>query len=424
MLEATASRDPNGAPLLALPMEVLEHILLFCHPRDVARFSQTCRFSTDLVYRSADQYFWRHLFLSLFDDPRHSIGPLRGVDPSSYDWKAQLKGRIEAERDASFKTDDPELESAALETLVSVSAEALPLPSPPDKPVLSRNVEWLKNIVGKTDIVQPLSLPNQWRDRLKSCLAIHFEDNPQALRTQSRCFVYDVRNYNSANLWGPYLRNGDVNWSHLYLIINVVAFNIRELPLDNMIRPPTGSEATRAHSAPGDFTGQDWAGVEGTWLRYVSFMDYRDLFGFNFSGSEDGAREPSFFDDEGFREATRLIELNLHIISKEKMRVKFPHDDPPSRVHPSYEVLYFAGTSRGASTGQETTVQGFVHMGLDHIPRWRLTSIHDGQTQWSTEGVQIGNVGSAIGVAGTWSAFEHGDGDPVGPTWFWKVESD
>jgi len=30
-------------------------------------------------------------------------------------------------------------------------------------------------------------------------------------------------------------------------------------------------------------------------------------------------------------------------------------------------------------------------------------------------------VGSAIGVAGTWSAFHHGDGEPVGPFWLWKI---
>jgi len=102
------------------------------------------------------------------------------------------------------------------------------------------------------------------------------------------------------------------------------------------------------------------------------------------------------------------------------MRVKFPVGDPP-HANPLYETLYFSGTSRGGSTGQESIVQGFVYMGHDYIPRWRFTSIHDGRPQWSSEGAQIGNVGSAIGVAGTWSAFHHGDGDPVGPFWFWKI---
>ncbi|KAJ7275424.1 hypothetical protein B0H12DRAFT_259041 [Mycena haematopus] len=115
------------------------------------------------------------------------------------------------------------------------------------------------------------------------------------------------------------------------------------------------------------------------------------------------------------------MDINLHLIPRDKMQVKFPTGDPPTQAHPQYETLYFSGTSRGASTGQEAVVQGFVYMGKDNHPRWRLTSLHDGQPQWSSEGAQIGNVASAIGVAGTWSAFEHGDGDPVGPFWFWKI---
>jgi len=183
-----------------------------------------------------------------------------------------------------------------------------------------------------------------------------------------------------------------------------------------------GLQAIRAYSAPGAAPGLDWAGVEGTWRRYVCFMDYRDLFAFNFSGPHDGPRNPSFFDDRGFREATRLIDINISIIPRSKMLVRFPTGDPPVQVHPLYEPLYFSGTSRGASSAGNAMVQGFVHMARDGSIRWRLTSIHDGDPQWSSEGAQIGNVGSAIGVAGTWSAFHHGDeGDPVGPFWFWKI---
>ncbi|KAK7054209.1 F-box domain-containing protein [Favolaschia claudopus] len=405
----------NESALLALPVEIIEHILLFCHPRDVARFSTTCRFSAHIVYRSADQYFWRQLFLSLFDDPRRSVGPaqLAIADPSSYDWKAQLTRRIKAEHNALTDTVDPELESTTLETFASTLEEASSIASTSTDPPDSRNVEWLTNVLSKSDILNPLSpesSENKFRDRLNACLALPTKDRLDAetrreQRNRSRCFVYDVRNYTPDTLWGPYLPNGEVNWKHVHAIVDVVASNLRELsPEDHIARPPTGFEMTRAFSAPGDFSGRDWAGVEG---KYIFVFCY-------FSGTDNHPRDATFF-TSGFREATHLIELKLRLVPKDHMRIKFPLDDPPARVHPGYEVLYLCGsiTSRGMAIGQDVTVQGYVFMGGDCIPRWRLTSVHEGRPQWCSEGVQIGNVGSAIGVASTWTAIDHGDGKPT-----------
>ncbi|KAJ6516388.1 hypothetical protein C8R45DRAFT_242986 [Mycena sanguinolenta] len=420
----------DGQPskgVLALPMELLEHILLFCHPRDVSRFSRTCRFSGDLVHRSADQFFWRQLFTLSFDDPRHGIRPFC-TDPSSYDWKGNLVRRMTAEQDAFIDTGD---RTSALETFISVAEEALPIARISDDFPDSFNVEWLGNILRNSHLLDASFSKReaQFADRLKAYMALSLKedddwddllDSPD-MRTHSRCLVYDLRNYCAENSWGPYHLDGTINWTHVNCIINVVVFNIREQPSVYQARPPVGLQAIRPYSAPGDYSGPDWAGVEGTWRRYVCFMDYRDLFAFNFSGAHDGPRDPSFFDDGTFREATRLMDINLHLIPREQMRVKFPQGDPPTRAHPQYETLYFSGTSRGASTGQEATVQGFAYMGEDYRPRWRLTSLHDGHPQWSSEGVQIGHVGSAIGVAGNWSAFQHEDGDPVGPFWLWKI---
>ncbi|KAJ7770828.1 hypothetical protein DFH07DRAFT_953826 [Mycena maculata] len=416
--------------LLSIPLELLEHILLFCHPHTVAHFSSTCRFGEDLVYRSADQYFWRQLFLLLFDDPRHAMNRL-SVDPASFDWKGQLVRRMKAER-AVF-IDTPGDRESALETLVCIAEEALPSRySDYGDPPASRNIEWLDNVLRTSHILDVSFAPNeaQFGDRLKAYMGLSLkpesEENAEVLsmiRTQSRCFVYDLRNYHPGNMWGPYLLDGNISWSHVERIINVVETNLREQQSLLIPRPPVGLQAIRAHSAPGDFTGSDWAGVEGTWRRYVCFMDYRDLFAFNFSDVYTGPRDPAFFDDRGFREATRLIEINLHLITRDKMRVRFPTGDPPMDRNPDYPTLYMSGTSRGASS-QEALVQGFVYMGQDFIPRWRFTSIHDGQPQWSSEGAQIGGVGSAMGVAGTWSAFNHGEGDPVGPFWLWKVSDE
>jgi len=63
-------------------------------------------------------------------------------------------------------------------------------------------------------------------------------------------------------------------------------------------------------------------------------------------------------------------------------------------------------------------------MGDDGVVRWRFASIYDGHTQWSSEGIQVGNVGSAAGIIGSWTGATHDHGDPVGPFWLWKVPDD
>ncbi|KAF7354882.1 F-box domain-containing protein [Mycena sanguinolenta] len=359
----SAVKQHDGQPsnsVLALPIELLEHILLFCHPRDVSRFSRTCRFSGDFVHRSVDSYFWRQLFTSFFDDPRHGIRPFF-ADPSSYDWKGELRRLFLS---PGFPTTLP----------------------------ASHNVEWLGNILRSSHLLDVSFSKREAKfgDRLKAYMALSLKDEDDwddlldspDMRTKSRCLVYDLRNYCAENSWGPYHFDGTINWTHVNCIINVVVFNIREQPSVYQAMPPVGLQAIRPYSAPGDYSGPDWAGVEGTWRRYVCFMDYRDLFAFNFSGAHDGPRDPSFFDDRTFREATRLMDINLHLIPQEQMRVKFPQGDPPTRAHPQYETLYFSGISRGASAGHEAIVQGFVYMGEDYHPRWRLTSLHDGHPQW------------------------------------------
>jgi hypothetical protein len=151
-------------------------------------------------------------------------------------------------------------------------------------------------------------------------------------------------------------------------------------------------------------------------------MDYRDLFAFNFTDLADGPRHPKFFKDPRFREATRLIEVKLNIISFNKMRFH-RHPENPFPKNDAHPPLCFTGSSK-AVNGNAATVEGFVVMGKDGIARWHLTSIYDGHAQWSSSGVQIGGVKSPMGVAGVWTTKQHDQDDPVGPFWLWKVDDD
>ncbi|KAF7306596.1 F-box domain-containing protein [Mycena indigotica] len=415
---------PKSPPLIfGIPSEVLQEILLLCHPRDVAAFCGTCQSGGD---RGMDQYLWRQLFLGLFDVPPN-------VD--SCRWRCELSARMKAERDVcrAGRQDAGLSEAdlrAALETLVIVAAQISDANDSTDS-LPSRNAEWLNNVLHKSRILDtPSSLSKdcQYVDRLRTYMALSLHENDdesiRRIRTQSRCFIYDLRNYHEANSWGPYL--GDkINWTHLNYVVNVIVTNLREQPALNLPIPPHGLAATRAYSAPGSRSPEDWAGVEGTWHRYVSFMDYRDLFAFNFGGILANHRDPAFFDNLHFREATRLIELTLHLIPREEMRIKFSTNDPPVATHPDYPTLYFSGTSRGISMLHlQPTVQGLVYMDLDGIPRWKFTSMQSSTPQWSSEGVQLGKPGSQMGLAGVWSAFGHDRDDPAGPFWAWKVSSD
>lgn len=150
-----------------------------------------------------------------------------------------------------------------------------------------------------------MKINSQWeRERLKVYFSLSddaFHDDPelhfgpligQKRRSQSRHFVYDLRNYTVNRSWGPLLPNGSPNWVHLYYLMNVVWANICDLPgFWSNVRPPIGLEAIRAFSAPAAFNSSDWAGIQGEsssniastlltstagrWKRYVCFMDYR-----------------------------------------------------------------------------------------------------------------------------------------------------
>lgn len=167
----------------------------------------------------------------------------------------------------------------------------------------------------------------QLRSRLSAYLALSHDSSHEAtgivrmagLRKTSRCFVYDMRRYQPATLWGPYRvvyptattdevgpvadtdADGDaegdsdsdsnveergvlvVNWEHVEHILNVVGLKLREVAhtcLGFYKKPLFKLEALRAYSAVDALESagrepHDWAGVTGKWRRFVCFMDYR-----------------------------------------------------------------------------------------------------------------------------------------------------
>ncbi|KAI1797532.1 hypothetical protein LXA43DRAFT_968801 [Ganoderma leucocontextum] len=297
---------------------------------------------------------------------------------------------------------------------------------------------------------------HQLRSRLRAYVALSYDSSfdvesrarMERLRRASRTFVYDMRKYRRETLWGPFRTADDertllVDWEHVEHILNVVGLKLREVPLASMgyyKKPLFHLDALRAGSMVGahELPHGDWAGVTGRWRRFVCFMDYRDLYMFNYSLLPPGPHDPSFFDDP-FDEALRPVELHLTLISSEEYFSE-PHKVPvdpsvpassaeakvPGRrpigdcEDPAFPTLYFKGDSHSAAA----TVRGKVSVLSDGAVRWQFVTTYDGRMQWSAEGVQLGHARSAAGIAGIWTGAHHDRDDPAGPFWMVKVNDE
>jgi hypothetical protein len=280
------------------PPEIIERILFLCPLRDVASFSQTSRAAYILIYRSPDQYLWRQHFLAFpFDDPRLAPNATAEVD-----WRSELQDRSRAELVLSSPSRD--IDSKASEAM-EVVLRAIHL-APPYGPIFSDNLNWAQRLILFCPLFDSLTYrgpQTQSQARLLVYMgwSHHDVNTPihdvhtivrsaafRPIRSNSRCYVYNLSNYSKATNFGVFQSkrsaNGgvleyEVNWIHINHCLNVIMMNLWDLS-PGQILPPRGLEATRAYSAPGSSSrvARDWAGVEGVWQRYVCFMDYRDLY--------------------------------------------------------------------------------------------------------------------------------------------------
>lgn len=150
--------------------------------------------------------------------------------------------------------------------------------------------------------------------------------------TFARSKVYDLREYNEGTLWGPFHQDGQqrVDWEKVEAIMIVLGFNLRkfsdrsggrfprvwEHPFvgatpESFRSPPriekSTSEAEKDHESDEiepelrrvrelalDLDSRDPYGISGSWMRVVCFLDYNDLYAFNFTERipEGQSREP------------------------------------------------------------------------------------------------------------------------------------
>lgn len=151
----------------------------------------------------------------------------------------------------------------------------------------------------------------------------------------ARSLVYDLRQHTDHNLWGPFQNDGslDVDWEKIEAIMIVLHHNMKlstethhvfEGMMDVQDKPFVGASAHSFVFPPMDvpmqpalpLEAQDPYNVTGTWMRVVCFLDYGELYDFNFNGEtvpDDQPRQPIDTD-----EAIRLITMKIHVTKVEQ----------------------------------------------------------------------------------------------------------
>lgn len=331
-MSSPLSSSRRHADLWSFPQELIERTLTFCHPSDVAAFARTCKTAHPVVYGAGDQYLWRSLFLNYpFDDPRHAVEHVN-ANAVTFDWRGELQRRVAAEQWATGG--NPLLEEDAIRAFSEVLDQARPGEPPQNWEELaehatSHNLRWLVTVFGLEEgesTHKALSRSNRqwsyqsrigqlggrlrayhalsrdglgpWVEDIRATIRPSTLQKLNSIRSKSRADVYSLTSYTDENMYGPYLpfapdiKDHPVNWWQVDAIVNVIILNVRDCcrqmfanptnSVDDLtvgIRPPMGLCATRAYTAPKSLTDVpgDWAGITGTWRRYVCFMDYRSV---------------------------------------------------------------------------------------------------------------------------------------------------
>ena len=168
----------------------------------------------------------------------------------------------------------------------------------------------------------------------------------------ARSLVYDLRQRTEKNFWGPFMDDGsqNVDWEKLEAIMIVLDYNIGhyastyEMHKTLISAWETPFEAatpysleSRPHRVPKDLKpplqAQDPYNITGTWMRVVCFLDYTELFSFNFSSEQNDLQPRPPLDSE---EAFRLIVCRLRVTKIEAPGKEEGKDLP---------VVWFAGKS-------------------------------------------------------------------------------
>ena len=265
------------------PFEVIDYILSLTNPETVSSVSQTSHALH--TYIRDNIFLWKSLFAKYFDLPEEHHQPVS--------WRSQVQSRIQAKHAVlaffSAHVSGEEIENS-FKVLIQIARSAHPGRGS------SKNTTWLDGILNNpalwpshsplTSTHPQLSQHSQTQSELQ-VLECDKVGRPGD-RFKARTFVYDMRNYCHSNLYGPFMsrisqnESLQINYVHLRYLMNVLMNNLRDSHSgDAHVWMKRGFENTRPMTAPPSLVDGDWAGVQGDWLRFVSWVGYEELEEYN-----------------------------------------------------------------------------------------------------------------------------------------------
>ena len=262
------------------------------------------------------------------------------------------------ERLADSISANPELETLLSYTSRTRNTSCQPVPAPTEEhatdPTKQKSSSFDRQLSAKLHCLYGVPIGTVRKTCESSPPRYSLRHDTAAIHPYARARVYDLRQHTEdGTFWGPFLDDGlqTVDWEKLEAIMIILDYNLRrstevhrqyegmlELQENPWVGATPHSFISPQQSVPMEPTlpleAQDPYNITGTWMRVVCFLDYSDLYEFNFGGDQPKPDRPRKPLNTG--EATRLITMKL-----QATKIEAPGEDD-GQERP---VVHFQGKS-------------------------------------------------------------------------------
>ncbi|KAF3918198.1 hypothetical protein ABW20_dc0105615 [Dactylellina cionopaga] len=228
--------------LLDLPHELLHQILLDVNPSDVATLRLTCTFLDKYIRKN--ELLFKEQFLQYWDDPTERTTAALGSN-----WEKRLHSAFWLQK--ILESDSPDAKLNDYQRVVEIITGLLQVKDPDN----SNNLKFLTDFFegNKLNIdtflcrsslfeaagdVTHIPADTEFERQLSAKLHCYYgvPVDPRSKRRKpthpwARSRVYDLRNYDTNTMWGPFRADGSgrVDWEKMESIMIVLCYNMNVL---------------------------------------------------------------------------------------------------------------------------------------------------------------------------------------------------